>query len=160
MYINTLVQLMVSLLEKNGECSVARLRMLVFVCDWVALTLSKRRLTDLVWHSGTGGPYSPVMDETIEQYSKYFALKEIVYAGTPRRVIGVNPTAAAFNFPRDPLSEEVAEIVVRLTKDLDPAEFMRNVNGLYPVQTTPKYAQIDLEEKFREYQSVREGKSP
>lgn len=151
MYSNYLAQIMVAILNRNGECSPQRLGMLVFICDWVSQIRNQKRLTEVRWVRTQHAISAQIIGETIESFRDHFVRKQVIYGGVIRDAVGVNPLTMNILLPLDQEAIGIVNRVVDVTKKYDGKEFLSNVLGLFPVKTTEAGKVIDFEKTYLEY---------
>lgn len=136
------------------ELSKYRLTKLVYLCDWCYAVSRGKQITNIHWFFDNYGPFVWDVIDIAKQENQLFNVHNA------ENFYGQNITLIKLHqcFYNPVLSSDVKECieyVLENTKNLDLEEFTNLVYATYPIKTSRRYTNLDLVQKAKEYNKLR-----
>jgi hypothetical protein len=123
----------------EDDLSKARLTKLIYLSDWRSAVRRGRQITDIEWIYNHYGPY--VHDvERLAVRSPDFVIESAF--GTAKETIRlVGPVGPGTLKPPE---TDIIDSVIKQTRHMTYAEFLRHVYSTYPIKNSARYEVLDL----------------
>lgn len=135
------------------DLSNSRLTKLIFLIDWKFCLVDGRKASGIEWYFDHYGPYVEDVIELARFDSDFQVLSVRGRSGSVKNIIGLSKDFCDV-VRLDEVSESCVKFIIDLTADKSYDEFIEFVYSLYPVVTCPRYSDIDLVKKAREYKKL------
>lgn len=134
----------------SSELSNARVTKLVYLADWFSALADGKTLTNIQWLFNHYGPYVDDVISSVNYHPNFNILQMQTSFGSDKSVISYHGSNEILQFIT-PRSQQILDLVINKTKDLNFNDFINYVYSTYPVRAQNRYATLDLVALAHEY---------
>jgi len=138
----------------KDDLSNARVTKMIYLVDWRYANIEKEQLTDIRWKFDRYGPF--VWDV------KDLATRDSLFEVIPStNTFGDDKTLLKYvgkDYDSDLSEDEVTSIqkIINYTKDMSWGRFIQFIYSTFPIITSPRFSDLDLVEKAKQYKAQME----
>ncbi|WP_429126262.1 Panacea domain-containing protein [Aeromonas veronii] len=137
----------------KNELSKARLTKLIYLSDWFSSLLDGKQMTDIRWVFNHYGPYVDDVSN-IAAFDSEFSIKpEKTVYGSDKYVISY--CGSGVDNVLSEREKAIIDAVIDKTKSMYFNDFINYVYSTYPVSSSERYAEMNLEALARKYKAER-----
>lgn len=132
----------------GDELSKARLTKMVYLADWLSALVTGRQMTEIKWIFNHYGPYvDDVMAHVSFDPDFKITHNHTIYGGDKHVISYHGNSDICF----EPKEQEILDFIINKTATMYFKDFINYVYSTYPVTSSERYSDLELEEKAREY---------
>lgn len=131
------------------ELSKARLNKIIYLIDWKFALNYEQQLTNITWLFNHYGPYVNIIEEQIQEDSRFKLVSTQNIYGNEKNIIEL-ATDEGFIEPND-REKEVIEFIIEKTRKFYWDKFINLVYSTYPIISQEKGSYLNLVELAKEY---------
>lgn len=135
------------------ELSNARVTKLVYLSDWRHCIKQHKQITNINWYFDNFGPFVWDVKEAVDTNPEIFAdIQTSNMYGNPKNLFELTNKEY---IPQLDFEEKAAlDHIIEVTKPLYWNDFIRLVYSTFPVTSSNRYTNLNLQEKAKEYLQV------
>ncbi len=132
----------------KSELSNARLTKLVYLSDWSNAIHNQKQISNVKWYFDNYGPFVWDIYKEVKKNDMFKVKYTTNIFGKEKKLISLQKSAS---YTLDESNIKNINRVIEVTKDLNWDKFINLVYSTYPILTTDKYSDLNLENKAKEY---------
>lgn len=133
----------------KDELSNARVTKMIYLADWHSLINGKPALSDIKWYFDNYGPFVWDVKNAVAESNFLKSKSTHNMFGQPKELISLRDQD--FEPKIDTLDAATLDHVIKQTKSLNWAGFIKLVYSTYPVASSEKYSYLDLPKLAKKY---------
>lgn len=141
--------------HKMGDLSNARVTKLVYLADWHSCLRDKGQISPIHWYFDNYGPFVwDVLKEIKKSPDTFKISKTRNFYGGKKTLFSLRDNDIVPNLS---VSEKKSiDHILEVTKEMDWDNFIKLVYSTFPIASSERYENLDLESLAKEYKPLRE----